>query len=294
MDQQGRRFYLTDVFCTKKYSGNQLAVFTDCEGLSDQDMQQIAREINFSETTFVFFDEINPSDFRVRIFTPLAEVPFAGHPVLGTAWVIREKILRQSLASLTLQLAVDAIDVQFAGVDEPLWMRQPQAVFGKQLLPSGLAAVLGLDEHDIDADFPVLEVSTGFPHVIVPLRSQQALTRIRVDRTAELELVDAAWAKNILVFAPNKTSSGQALAVRVFADFYGIAEDAATGSGNGALAAWLSFTGFFGSSRVDTVVGQGYEMGRPSELHLRAMEDDGNIQVEVGGLVVGVAEGFWQ
>jgi trans-2,3-dihydro-3-hydroxyanthranilate isomerase len=303
MNISGRRFYLTDVFGRSKYSGNQLATFIDCENLTAVEMQQIAREINFSETTFVQFDAGNPERFDVRIFTPVAEVPFAGHPVLGTAWVIREKILRSSVETLTLNLAVGAIKIRFVDdLDQTqslIWMNQVAATFGQNIGAinsakySEIAATLGLGPADIDPKFPILEVSTGFPHWIVPLRDLTALQKIRVDRNAELAWVESAWAKNILVFAPTTERPGQALAVRVFAGYFDIAEDAATGSGNGALAAYLAHTRYFGEATVDITVGQGYEMGRPSELHLRGLTLDQQISVEVGGHVVGVAEGFW-
>lgn len=300
MNNSGRRFYLTDVFGRRKYSGNQLATFIDCENLTAAEMQQIAREINFSETTFVQFDKENPQHFAVRIFTPAAEVPFAGHPVLGTAWVIREKILCKPVDKLLLKLAAGEMAVKFASASdrahELIWMNQLAAIFGQNAETTKLAAIadaLGLRPVDIDSKFPILEVSTGFPHWIVPLRDLAALQKIRVDRNAELALVESAWAKNILVFAPTTERPGQALAVRVFAGYFDIAEDAATGSGNGALAAYLAHTRYLGADAVDLTVGQGYEMGRPSELHLRATTRNQQTTVEVGGHVVGIAEGFW-
>lgn len=296
MSDQGRRFYLTDVFGRRKYTGNQLATVVDCDGLSVIEMQQIAREINFSETTFVSRRASDSAQFDVRIFTPAAEVPFAGHPVLGSAWVIREKILQQPLASLVLNLPIGPIDVRFSdGVveaDNLVWMRQAALRIGETGSPAVMAAALGIDAVEISNSFPVLEASTGFPHWIVPLNNMQALQAIRVDRNAALKLVESTWAKNILAFAPSQRP-GHSLAVRVFADYYGVAEDAATGSGNGALAAYLATTRFFGDANIDTVVGQGYEMGRPSELHLRATRIDNVIDVEIGGHVVGVAEGVW-
>ena len=303
MNSSGRRFYLTDVFGLNKYSGNQLATFIDCDNLTTVEMQQIAREINFSETTFVQIDAGNPDRFDVRIFTPAAEVPFAGHPVLGTAWVIREKILRSQVEKLTLNLGVGAIEVRF--VDDPdqthnlIWMKQVAATFGQRIdtkncvKSAEIAAALGLTPTDIDPQFPIMEISTGFPHWVVPLRDLKALQKIRVDRNAELTWVESTWAKNILVFAPTTERPGQVLAVRVFAGYFDIAEDAATGSGNGALAAYLEHTRYFGEDAVDITTGQGYEMGRPSELHLRAITLDQLIIVEVGGHVVGIAEGFW-
>lgn len=296
----GFKFYLTDVFGLKKYNGNQLATFVDCENLATEEMQQIAREINFSETTFVSKGGSDASGFDVRIFTPGSEVPFAGHPVLGTAWVLREIARKnreaQGLSAIThsmvLNLSIGKVVVSFAD-DGLIWMQQPVATFGDSFSAESLAPLLGLESADIDDQLPIMSVSTGFPHLIVPLKNMDALRNIRVDRKAALSFVSNTWAKNILVFAPNVARTGQSLGVRVFADYYGVAEDAATGSGNGALAAYLSHTGYLGGHSVDTVVGQGYEMGRPSQLHLRAKKCEDEVRVEIGGQVFFVAEGMW-
>lgn len=297
--QNGRKFYFTDVFGLKKYGGNQLATFVDCEDLSAEEMQQIAHEINFSETTFVSRGSSEKDGFNVRIFTPGSEIPFAGHPVLGTAWVLREMARKGSgepgvnLAEImALNLPIGLVNIRFAN-DGLVWMQQPVATFGDSFTADRVAPLLGLSPTDIDDQFPILSVSTGFPHLIVPLREITALQKIVVNRDSVLNFVENAWAKNILVFAPNSERVGEALAVRVFADYYGIAEDAATGSGNGALAAYLSHTRYFGGVSVDAIVGQGYEMGRPSQLHLRANECEEGIRVEVGGRVFFVAEGLW-
>lgn len=286
----GRKFYLTDVFGVRRYSGNQLATIIDTDDLAEGEMQDIAWEINFSETTFV---KETAQGHAVRIFTPRSEVPFAGHPVLGTAWIIREKILQQPLQTLTLQLPIGAITVSFSETEGLVWMRQPPMTIGEAVSAAQVAATLGLAITDIDYEFATLEVSTGLPHIIVPLKSPDALRRIRIDRAAEARLVERGWAKSILAFAPSDESNEQAFAVRVFAGFYGVDEDAATGSGNGALAAYLLHTDYLHQANLDIIVGQGQEIGRPSTLYLRAQRRGDGIQVDVGGQVIDVAEGVW-
>jgi len=290
------KFYFTDVFTASRYGGNPLATFVDWEGLSDADMQSIAREINFSETTFVVSREPRAGAWDVRIFTPNSEIDFAGHPTLGTAWVIHDKLLAAPPEEIVLNLRVGRIPVRFAREQgrQVLWMRQLAPSFGKRLEADTVARMLGLAGADIDSRWPVAEVSTGFPTVIVPLRSADAVKRVKIDRERYFTLVEGAWAKNVLVFSQGAREPGQTLCVRVFAEYYGVPEDPATGSGNGCLAAYLVEHAVLGTVEIDVLAGQGYEMGRPSTLALRAKKTAQGIQVFVGGSVIGVAEGLWE
>ena len=286
------RFFFTDVFTTQRYGGNQLATFIDCESLSDAEMQNIAREINFSETTFITSRQPRDGGFDVRIFTPKAEVEFAGHPTLGTAHIIRNKLHLTDANELTLNLRVGKISVTFAE-NSVVWMKQMPPVFGKQYDAAILAQILGIAASDIDLNFPVEEVSSGFPTLLVPLKNLDALKRAKINKDKYFALVNDAWAKLILAFSRESYAPEQSLSVRVFADFYGVPEDAATGSACGSLAAYLVSHQFFGSVNLDILAGQGYEMGRPSTLALRAHENQNGIEVFVGGNVVDVAEGVW-
>ena len=173
------RFFITDVFTSQRYGGNQLATFVDCESLSEQEMQQIAREINFSETTFITSRQPRDGGYDVRIFTPKAEVEFAGHPTIGTAHIIRNKLRLTDANEITLNLRVGKIPVTFSETSV-VWMKQMPPTFGKQLDIDTLAQVLGIAPADIDHDFPIEEVSTGFPHLIVPLKNLDALKRAKI------------------------------------------------------------------------------------------------------------------
>jgi trans-2,3-dihydro-3-hydroxyanthranilate isomerase len=285
-------FFITDVFTAQRYGGNQLATFVDCESMSGQEMQRIAKEINFSETTFITSRQPRDGGYDVRIFTPNAEIDFAGHPTIGTAHIIRNKLHLTDAKEIILNLRAGQIPVTFSDTSV-VWMKQVPPTFGKQLDASTLAQVLGLQTSDIDPHFPIEEVSTGFPHLIVPLKNLDALKRAKTNKKKYFAWATSAWAKNILVFSREGYEPAHALSVRVFADFYGITEDAATGSGNGCLAAYLSRHKLFGSPNLDVLAGQGYEMGRPSTLALRASENANDIEVFVGGNVVDVAEGVW-
>lgn len=281
-------FYIADVFAEEKYSGNQLAVVRSAGHLSDAQMQKIALEMNYSETTFILSDEEGDGGYDVRIFTPKEEIPFAGHPTLGTAYVIRNEILDHPIERVTLNLKAGRIPVTFG---EVLWMQQLPPTFGRALEPGPLARVLSIAEDEVDTGYPVQEVSTGAPFVLVPLRDLTALKRCRVNSDAYHELVESAGAKSIFVFAPEPHEEGNDLSARMFADYFGIPEDPATGSAAGCLAGYLIEHGYFGSGSISVRVEQGYEIGRPSLLHLRAERRDDRISVSVGGRVRMAAKG---
>ncbi|MBX0322370.1 PhzF family phenazine biosynthesis protein [Halomicroarcula sp. F13] len=283
-------FHFVDVFARERYAGNQLAVVTDASDLSTETMQAIAGEMDYSETTFV----TGPPDdgaWPVRIFTPNSEIPFAGHPTLGTAHVIREHLADDRPGTVTLDLGVGEVPVD-AREDETLWMTQQPPEFGERLDHTALAEVLGLPREALDDRWPVQVVSTGLPTIVVPLTDREALTSIALNHDAYDRVTGDREAKNVLAFAPDARSDENDLADRVFAPFYGVVEDPATGSSNGCLAAYLARTEYRGGPVVGVRVEQGYEMGRPSLLHLHADASAGeDVHVEVGGGVVPVATG---
>jgi trans-2,3-dihydro-3-hydroxyanthranilate isomerase len=283
--------HIVDVFARERYAGNQLAVVESDGDLSDTEMQAVAAEMDVEETTFV---ESDASPYRVRIFTPEAEIPFAGHPTLGTAAVIREHIAAGTPDEVVLNLDVGEVPVtvdEDGDGAETLWMTQQPPEFGAQLAHDRLAAVLGLEESALDTDWPVQIVSTGLPTIVVPLADRATLTDIEVDREAYDDVTGDREVKNVLAFCPDPRSDGNDFAVRVFAPFYGVPEDPATGSSNGCLAGYLARHRYTGSESVSARVEQGYEMGRPSLVHLEASDDGGEVEVEVGGRVVPVARG---
>lgn len=282
------RFHLVDVFAERRYAGNQLAVIESHEVLSDDWMQRVAAEMNYSETTFIESFEKRDGGYDVRIFTPRAEIPFAGHPTLGTAFVLRERA--DTGDEVTLNLGVGQVPVRVERNEdrETLWMTQQPPEFGESLASETLADVLSLTPEDLDDEWPIQVVSTGLPTVVVPLVDRASLEQCEIDRRAYDTLVRDRDAKNVLVFCVDPRDDANDLAVRVFAPGLGVPEDPATGSSNGCLAGYLAHHGYFGDTDIDVRVEQGYEMGRPSLLHLRA---DATPTIEVGGRVVPVANG---
>jgi trans-2,3-dihydro-3-hydroxyanthranilate isomerase len=280
-------FYIVDVFAVGKYTGNQLAVFPHAEGLELEQMQAIASEINFSESTFVTGDPQNQT-YPVKIFTPAVELPFAGHPTLGTAWVLRH--LNLSLTTVTLSYTAGQIPVHFADNNNSVvWMKQRLPEFLGTLAAADLAPVLGIDLADIDLSYPIEQVSTGLPFIIVPLKTLAAVQKAKLELTKYYQLIDQLPAQNILIFCPHTLHAENDLHVRVFTHALGIPEDPATGSANGCLAAYLVQHGYEGHKSIDLRVEQGYEIDRPSLLYLQA---DAN-SVSVGGQVELVAKGQW-
>jgi len=280
-------FCIVDVFAEEKFAGNQLAVFRFVKQLSDEQMQRIAKEMNYSETTFILSDEERDGGYDVRIFTPETEVPFAGHPTLGTAFVIQSEIIKKPVKEVVLNLKAGKIPVSFTytGDSVTLWMKQLQPIFGEKFDADFVSEILNLDVSDVNASFPIQEVSTGLPVVIVPLRTLEAVKKARINKDKYFEFIKDIEAKLILVFCPETYSKTNDLNVRVFADQYGIPEDPATGSANGCLAGYLVKHRFFGTYRIDLKVEQGYEIGRPSLLYLRGEKKKQEISVYVGGKV---------
>jgi trans-2,3-dihydro-3-hydroxyanthranilate isomerase len=285
--------YIVDVFAEEKYAGNQLAVIRNASSLSGEQMQQIAKEMNYSETTFILSDEPRDNGYDVRIFTPAAEIPFAGHPTLGTAFVIRHEIIREPVETINLNLKVGQIPVTFrdTGGDNILWMRQIEPEFAETLTAEDLSEVLGIDKHDIDERFPIEEVSTGLFAMIVPLKNLDTIKHIRINLHKYYELIENTTAKVILVFCPETYHKQNNLNVRVFCDYYQVPEDPATGSANGCLAGYLVKNRYFQNQKIDIGVEQGYEIGRPSQLYLQAEEKNGKIEVNVGGKAILAARG---
>jgi trans-2,3-dihydro-3-hydroxyanthranilate isomerase len=287
-------FLILDVFATGKYTGNQLAVCLNAGNLTDVQMQQIAREINFSETTFVTSAEPVNGGYNTRIFTPATELPFAGHPTLGTAFAIQQEIVKDEVTRVNLNYQVGQIPVDLNYVDgevDILWMHQQQPKFYEAIEAEMLAAVIGVNPTDIDPCYPIEPISTGLPFIILPLKTLAAVSRAKLNLDLYNKTVNNLPAQAILIFCAETIDPHRQLHVRVFTECFGIPEDPATGSANGCLAAYLAKYQYFGSHNVDITVEQGMEMGRSSLLYLRANYTPTHCPVSIGGRVINIAKG---
>jgi trans-2,3-dihydro-3-hydroxyanthranilate isomerase len=288
-------FYIIDVFARDRYAGNPLAVIVNARSLSDREMQKIAREMNYSETTFIADSQPQNRGYNVRIFTPKTELPFAGHPTLGTAYILKHFVLQDpQLSRITLNLKVGQIPVTFepqATDREVLWMQQNPPIFTQNFAADEIASLLNLNSADIDERFPLQAVSTGVDFAIVPLKTLAAVRKAGLNRDRYLTWNKTTTVKGILIFCPETYAPENDLNVRVFAEALGIPEDPATGSANGCLAAYLAQHQYWGRARIEARVEQGYEIDRPSLLQLKANLSDRGWEILVGGAAIPIARG---
>ncbi len=286
-------YRLCDVFTEKPLEGNQLAVFLDAGALTDGEMQALACETNLSETTFICRRDAaveRERGVRVRIFTKQEELPFAGHPTLGTAATIRSVFPEFAGAErVVLDLNAGQVPVVFGDAHSGRTtcgeMTQPQPKFGSEHDPVLLAPVLGLEASDFDAKWRPQTVSTGMPFAIVILRSIEALGRLRLDAQASERYLSSSDAKFFYTIAPEKTGLWRARM-----QFYN-GEDPATGSAAGCAISYLVKHGIV-TAGERLHMRQGIEIGRPSDLYISANRLDSQVsEVRVGGSTVHVATG---
>lgn len=286
------RFHIVDVFAEQLHAGNTLAVVRDAGDLDTGAMQRIAREFGFSETTFVTSLGAG-AKASVRIFTPAEELPFAGHPTLGTAWVIREHLLRERPAALSLALGVGEVPVAFEpepNGGELAWLTAPPVQLARRLEPARIAPALGLAASDIAADLPVQEVRAGVHQLLVPLASLAAARRARLDPAAFAPLRELGFPDHVYLFARETEAPENQLHSRMFFSAGGVREDPATGSATACLGAYLLAHGRQGD-RFALRIEQGVEMGRPSLLRLEVTREATAAKIRVGGRVLESARG---
>jgi trans-2,3-dihydro-3-hydroxyanthranilate isomerase len=292
MTQQRRySFVQLDVFSSQPFQGNSLAVFTDARGLNDAEMQAIAREMNLSETTFILPRDAaieRERGVRVRIFTVEEELPFAGHPTLGTAFALRGTSSAQEVA---LDLNVGRVPVRFEETQgQPTFgeMTQKDPVFGMEHDREAVVRAVGLNDGDIDPSLPVLTVSTGLAYTVVPLRGLEAIRDLHVDIRAASEYLAKADSRFFYFVTRETVDPAARLHARMI--FYN-GEDPATGSAAGCCSAWMVACGI-AKSDERVLIEQGIETKRPSRIFVRAEKrDDRVVNVRVGGHAIEVLRG---
>ena len=290
-------YYICDVFTQQKFSGNQLAVITDAEGLSDHDMQNIAREFNFSESTFVFPSE-KGNTRKVRIFTPISEVPFAGHPNIGTAFILAENGIFGDFAQ-----SIDVVFEEEAG-NVPIKINKDHCGYiwcelsapaplslGKVATVDLVSEVLSIEAGDINVTTHYPQVaSVGLPFLFVELQSLEALIQAQIDLSKLQRLLQEGFPSYIHIYCRDVKDFD--IRCRMFAPLDGVPEDPATGSANAALIALLSHCDQRSDLEDKWKISQGSEIGRPSVLHGRAQKIGGTVtEVNLGGYSVMVCKG---
>lgn len=293
MTQNSRTLAMShwDVFSSQPLEGNSLAVFSDARGLSDSEMQSLAKEMNLSETTFII-----PRDpeierlqgVRVRIFTVQEELPFAGHPTLGTAFALRQN---HNVNIIILDLNVGKVPVEFE--DHPTQsafgeMTQAEPVFALQHDRQAVARATGLQVEDFDPSLPIETVSTGLPFTVTPLRSLNVIQSLRLDLKHADEYLEKTGGRFFYFVSRETVDSAAHLHARML--FYN-GEDPATGSAAGCTAAWMVAHGVAEPDKR-VLIEQGIEMQRPSKIFVRASRNDNRVvNVRVGGNAVEVIRG---
>jgi trans-2,3-dihydro-3-hydroxyanthranilate isomerase len=285
------RVHIVDVFAERRYTGNPLAVVLGGDALPAEAMLQIAAEFNFSETTFLGSAAQANGAYRTRIFTPAGEIAFAGHPILGTGWVIRRSMAAGAAVRLALGVGEVLVSFELAQGAETAWFDAPAITAGKQCPPEPIAAALGIGTRDLDPVLPVQQMSAGTAALIVPLRSLDALRRSRLDLAAFAPLAAAGFPPLVYLFCRETHRSENQLCARFFFDAHGVREDPATGNGAAFLGKYLLEQGYLGGSDLSLRIEQGHELRRPSLVMLRARRLGGEQSIRVGGAVVPVFEG---
>ena len=300
MPSRTYEFVQLDVFTQTPLAGNPLAIFPDARGLNNADMQALAREMNLSETTFIL-----PRDAateardgkKVRIFTVEQELPFAGHPTLGTALYLYASESTKP-AEIILDLKAGKIPVRFTGSSEGAAQRVDGHVFGEMrqrdpefktpLSREEVARVIGIADDEISSEWPIQPVSTGLTFAIVPFRNRQTLSDLKFSYIESAEFLKKTGADFFYFLCPERRDGRLEARARMF--FYG-GEDPATGSAAGCAASWMVQHGV-AKNDEQVVIRQGIECRRPSEMHVRATREGGRVSnVRVGGYAVEILRG---
>lgn len=297
------RYILVDVFTDRAFGGNPLAVFPDGQGITDAEMQALAKELNLSETTFVLPAEQAEHDYKLRIFTPALELPMAGHPTLGTSFVLAHEgmiKLAEGETRITLEEKVGPIPVSFqarSGLVESIEMQQPLPSFGECFeRREVIAEMLSLSPTDLDETLPLEIVSCGVPFLFVPLKSLEAARRVSFKRDVHDRELSENAAMGVFVFARGGETEGATVHSRMFGPKFGIAEDPATGAASGPLGAYLTRYNAVDTrhEEVEIISEQGFEMGRPSFVRIRITHQGQEItRVRVGGQCHYMGEGIF-
>ncbi|MGV3539864.1 MAG: PhzF family phenazine biosynthesis protein [Rufibacter sp.] len=301
-------FYIVDVFADVPYRGNQLAVFLNAGSLKTEQMQAIAQEIGFAESAFILSETSQDQCYDVRIFTVEYEVPFAGHPTVGTAFIIQQVLLQQPVPEVTLNLKVGQIPVRFTySQNKPdfLLMRQVPPLFGEPLPKHEVAEVANLPLEALHPNFPVQVVSTGLPFLIIPVQKLEYMREISLQPAPLLSFLqkfglhksqrEDGLSVALYFFCSETYQADRQLNARMLAlENTTIIEDAATGSANGCLLSYLLNHGYFSSQSLDLLVEQGCEIHRNATIRLQGSKNEkGAFEINVGGQVQLIAKGEW-
>lgn len=299
------KYYILDVFANNKYQGNQLAVFLDFEDqVSQSEMQQIAKEINFAEITFIK-QNIDNQRFVVKIFTPEHEVPFAGHPSIGTSYIIAKFILPAVKQKITLALAhcdIEMTILQPENIDESVFnMRQAQPEFRETFTYQEIADELEFGFENLDVSMPIQEISTGLPYILIPLKNLKAIENLKFQYSTIQHFLEKRFkyktnsstghSTSFFFFTKETYETASNYNTRmILLENDKLSEDAATGSANGCFLAYLLK---YVSKEVTATVEQGFQIKRKSYIYLNGNVENNHYEINVGGRNKLISEGIW-
>ena len=282
-------FYIVDVFAEKKYAGNQLAVFEGAADLSEQEMQQIAREINFAESTFITKLDYENSAATIRIFTPEYEMKFAGHPIIGTSWVLMHKIFENQPEKIEVTVPVGEISVHQSG--DLIWLQAAQPEFLDTFSAADFLSFSNLSISDFDASFPVQEVTTGSAFVIVPVNNKKVLENLILDKNKMNEWLLSHCKTNHRALYFYYLEGNKLISRMLCIEDNQLKEDAATGSASTCLQAFLLK---YYAPQIQIINHQGDFINRPSQIYFDGKLTENHFDIKIGGKSQFVAKGEWQ
>ena len=282
-------FYIVDVFAEKKYAGNQLAVFSGADTLTGKRMQEIAREINFAESTFITKLDAGNNAATIRIFTPEHEMKFAGHPIIGTSWILMNIIFEHQPEKITLSVPIGEIPVHQSG--DLVWLQAAQPEFLDTFSAEDFESFSNLSTADFDDVFPIQEITTGSAFVIVPVKSKNTLENLVLDKDKMDEWLRKNCKTNhraLYFFCLEKTKlSSRMLCI----ENNQLIEDAATGSASTCLQAFLLK---FNAPEIRIINHQGDFVNRPSQIYFDGKLTDNHFEIKIGGKSQFIAKGDWE
>jgi trans-2,3-dihydro-3-hydroxyanthranilate isomerase len=295
-------YHKVDVFTDRAFGGNPLSVFTNGRGISAKTMQLLAKELNLSEATFVLPPENPANNYKLRIFTPAKELPLAGHPTVGTTFILARELMienRGNPTKIVLEEGVGDIPVSIefdGGQPAMIWMTQPRPQFSRQTTPeerSDIAEMLSLPVEALDDRYPIQVVSAGVPFLYIPIKDLASIRTIRMRLDVNERVMKAFDTSDVFVFTREVETEGSTVHSRMFAPTMGVWEDPATGAASGPLGAYLVRYGIAPDpNRI--ISEQGIEMGRPSYIHIQVDKQGDEItSARIGGQCHYMGEGFF-
>lgn len=282
-------FYIVDVFAEKKYAGNQLAVFSGADSLTDKQMQEIARETNFAESTFITELDAENNSATIRIFTPEHEMKFAGHPIIGTSWVLMNKIFEHQPEKITLSVPIGEISVNQSG--DLVWLQAAQPEFLDTFSTEDFESFSNLSNTDFDAKFPFQEVTTGSAFVIVPVKNIKALENLILDKDKMNEWLREHCKTNHRALYFYCLEDAKLSSRMLCIENNQLIEDAATGSASTCLQAFLLK---YNEPEIQIINHQGDFINRPSQIYFEGKLTNDHFEIKIGGKTQFIAKGEWE